>query len=350
MGSREESAPAKPPKSAAATQESPTTPSYPDWAKSMQAQGMIATTTETERKPPDATDRGSVKKSRGGKSGDGGKTSSGSANDGASQSDESRSEGSSDGSDENMSQQESPATRRRSFDEMLADGAIAQHNNATQYSIAAIESSFSNRGQPATKLPISARRKSAITAPATNLSIGMDHWNSSAAGPAPIKARPIAAVASPGVLPTGMIGPEGFMPENQWMDERELKKWKRKQSNRESARRSRLRKQAECEELAARVHTLNEENQTLKNEIQRLSGECDKLTSENVTIKERLAQLYGPEVVSMLELFIDTKSSQSVDGEGNGQARNTSNGISSSVPGQENDMAHNSNGKHESDS
>ena len=43
-------------------------------------------------------------------------------------------------------------------------------------------------------------------------------------------------------------------------DERELKRQRRKQSNRESARRSRLRKQAECEDLGKRVDKLQDEN------------------------------------------------------------------------------------------
>lgn len=40
------------------------------------------------------------------------------------------------------------------------------------------------------------------------------------------------------------------------LDEREAKRLRRKQSNRESARRSRLRKQAECEQLARQVKDL----------------------------------------------------------------------------------------------
>ena len=55
-----------------------------------------------------------------------------------------------------------------------------------------------------------------------------------------------------------------------WMDERELKRQRRKQSNRESARRSRLRKQAECEELGGRVDALSTENVTLRAELERL--------------------------------------------------------------------------------
>ena len=53
-------------------------------------------------------------------------------------------------------------------------------------------------------------------------------------------------------------------------DERELKRQRRKQSNRESARRSRLRKQAECEELGSRVGGLTEENERLRAEVKRL--------------------------------------------------------------------------------
>ena len=53
-------------------------------------------------------------------------------------------------------------------------------------------------------------------------------------------------------------------------DERELKRQRRKQSNRESARRSRLRKQAECEELGSRVGGLTEENEKLRGEVKRL--------------------------------------------------------------------------------
>lgn len=47
-------------------------------------------------------------------------------------------------------------------------------------------------------------------------------------------------------------------------DEREVKRQRRKQSNRESARRSRLRKQAECEALAVRVNELMNENVKLR--------------------------------------------------------------------------------------
>ncbi|CAI9101184.1 OLC1v1038446C1 [Oldenlandia corymbosa var. corymbosa] len=74
-----------------------------------------------------------------------------------------------------------------------------------------------------------------------------------------------------------------------WMqNERELKRERRKQSNRESARRSRLRKQAETEELAKKVQALTAENLTLKSEIDKLTQSSEQLKLENATMMEKL--------------------------------------------------------------
>ncbi|XP_059456197.1 G-box-binding factor 1 isoform X3 [Corylus avellana] len=289
MGTGEESTPPKPSKPASSTQEIPTTHSYPDWSSSMQAYygpgatppffastvasptphpylwgsqhplippygtpvpypaiyppggvyahpnmtmtpNPVTNNAELEGKGPDGKDRASAKKSKGtsvslGKAGESAKAASGSGNDGASQSDESGTEGTSDASDENNDQQDFAGSKKGSFHKMLADGG---------------------------------------------------------SGAAKVRQNPSGASS------TLVIG-EGVMPE-QWVqqDERELKRQKRKQSNRESARRSRLRKQAECEELQGRVENLNNENRTLKDELQRLSEECGKLTSENSSIKMQL--------------------------------------------------------------
>ncbi|EFJ06110.1 hypothetical protein SELMODRAFT_135978, partial [Selaginella moellendorffii] len=67
-------------------------------------------------------------------------------------------------------------------------------------------------------------------------------------------------------------------------DERELKRQRRKQSNRESARRSRLRKQAECEELAQRVESLTMENMSLRQELEQAMEERNKLAAENAAL------------------------------------------------------------------
>ena len=71
-------------------------------------------------------------------------------------------------------------------------------------------------------------------------------------------------------------------------DERELKKQRRKQSNRESARRSRLRKQAECEELSERVKKLSDENHVLQTALEQMKHKCEDLTSQNKRLQQEL--------------------------------------------------------------
>ncbi|KAF5463943.1 hypothetical protein F2P56_014066 [Juglans regia] len=342
MGTGEESAPPKPSKSASSTQEIPTTPSYPDWSSSMQAYygpgatpppffastvasptphpylwgsqhplippygtpvpypalyppggvyahpnmatipNSVQTNAELEGKGPDGKDRVSAKKPKvisgnSGKAGESAKATSGSGNDGASQSAESGTEGSSDGSDENNDQQDFAASKKGSFHQMLADGSVP--------------------GKPV------------VSMPTTNLNIGMDLWSASPGGAGATKVRPNPS-------PT-MIGCEGVMPDQWIQDERELKRQKRKQSNRESARRSRLRKQAECEELQVRVENLSNENRALRDEMQRLSEECENFTSENNSIKEELTRICGPDAVANLERNITATVVQSDDGDDN---------------------------------
>ncbi|XP_010437315.1 PREDICTED: G-box-binding factor 1 [Camelina sativa] len=313
MGTSEEKMPFKPSKPTSSAQEVPPTP-YPDWSNSMQAYyGGGGTpnpffpspvgspsphpymwSAQHHMMPPYGTpvpypamyppgavyahpsmpmppnsgptnketvkDQASGKKSKGNskRKGEGGdKALSGSGNDGVSHSDESVSAGSSDENDENANQQEQGSIRKPSFGQMLADA-----------------SSQSTTGEIQGSVPMKP------VAPGTNLNIGMDLWSS-----------------QPGVP---------------MKDERELKRQKRKQSNRESARRSRLRKQAECEQLQQRVESLSNENQSLRDELQRLSSECEKLKSENNSIQDELQRVLGPEAVANLE----QNAAGSKDGEG----------------------------------
>ncbi|CAN6354294.1 unnamed protein product [Urochloa humidicola] len=95
---------------------------------------------------------------------------------------------------------------------------------------------------------------------------------------------------SPGVIVPHTGGPTDLSIK----DEREMKREKRKQSNRESARRSRLRKQAETEELATQVESLTAENTSLRSEIGRLTESSEKLRLENSALMVKLKDTAAP--------------------------------------------------------
>lgn len=108
-------------------------------------------------------------------------------------------------------------------------------------------------------MPMSAVGAGGIPGPTTNLNIGMDYWNAAASPNIPaIHGKVPSASVAGGIVNAGS---RDIVQSQMWIqDERELKRQRRKQSNRESARRSRLRKQAECDELAQRAEVLKEEN------------------------------------------------------------------------------------------
>uniref|UniRef100_A0ACD5TC43 Uncharacterized protein n=1 Tax=Avena sativa TaxID=4498 RepID=A0ACD5TC43_AVESA len=124
-----------------------------------------------------------------------------------------------------------------------------------------------------------------VAGPATNLNIGMDYWGATASSPVPAMRSKV---------------PSGSARGEQW-DERELKKQKRKLSNRESARRSRLRKQAECEELGQRAEALKSENSSLRIELERIKKEYEELLLKNTSLKEKLGESGGDPVPDMNE-------------------------------------------------
>ncbi|XP_024995584.1 bZIP transcription factor 16-like isoform X3 [Cynara cardunculus var. scolymus] len=175
---------------------------------------------------------------------------------------ESGSEGSSEGSDansENNSQMKS-GSRQDSM-----EGEASQNGNTVH---------GSQNGGPNTPhsvvnptmgiVPISAGATlGSVAGPTTNLNIG-------------------------GMVAAGSR--ESMQPQLWIQDERELKRQRRKQSNRESARRSRLRKQAECDELAQRAETLKEENASLRAEVSRIRSDYEQLLAENASLKERVGE------------------------------------------------------------
>ncbi|KAG2332052.1 hypothetical protein Bca52824_003232 [Brassica carinata] len=93
-----------------------------------------------------------------------------------------------------------------------------------------------------------------------------------------------------------------MVPPETWLqDERELKRERRKQSNRESARRSRLRKQAETEELARKVEALTAENMALRSELNQLNEKSDKLRGANATLLDKLKSSEPEKIVSIVK-------------------------------------------------
>ncbi|CAL9232692.1 unnamed protein product [Arabidopsis halleri] len=98
------------------------------------------------------------------------------------------------------------------------------------------------------------------------------------------------------VMPTtmGFQNSAGMNGVPQPWNEKEVKREKRKQSNRESARRSRLRKQAETEQLSVKVDALVAENMTLRSKLGQLNNESEKLRLENEALLDQLkAQATG---------------------------------------------------------
>jgi len=192
-----------------------------------------------------------------------GKTSGASANGATSQSGESGSESSSEGSEANS---QNDSQHKESGQEQDGEFRSSQNGVSHSPSQAHVKQTMKIMPMPSSGL---------VPGPTTNLNIGMDYWvNTASSSPA------MHGKATPTAVPGGVVPPEPWM-----QDERELKRQKRKQSNRDSARRSRLRKQAECEELAQRADVLKQENASLRDEVNRIRKEYDLLISKNSSLK-----------------------------------------------------------------
>ncbi|XP_026664247.2 bZIP transcription factor 1-D-like isoform X1 [Phoenix dactylifera] len=267
-----------------------------------EASGTVTTGMEGDGKSSEGKERSPIKRSKGslgslnmitGKNNDMGKTS-GAANGVFSQSSESGSEGSSDGSDvnsQNLLQDSQPKMcgGRDSFDEGSQNDTTGR-GSQNGVSRAPIQATASQT-IPIMPMPV-AGVPGGVAGPTTNLNIGMDYWNASNPPPIPpVRGKVPAATVAGAMVPGGLVGSRENVPSELWMqDERELKRQKRKQSNRESARRSRLRKQAECEELARRVEGLKEENTALRAEVDRMREDYEQLLAQNASLKEKLGE------------------------------------------------------------
>ncbi|XP_060671917.1 G-box-binding factor 1-like [Ziziphus jujuba] len=96
-------------------------------------------------------------------------------------------------------------------------------------------------------------------------------------------------------------------------EEHDQRKERRKQSNRESAKRSRCRRQEECRKLQAKAEDLAKETSNLRAGIMRVSKECRKLKKENKSIIKGLEKMYGPDAVG--DLKAEEPGSVTGDGE-----------------------------------
>ncbi|XP_078444538.1 bZIP transcription factor 1-A-like isoform X2 [Wolffia australiana] len=282
MGSKGEETPSKLQKSSTQEQAPPPSPAtvFPDWAAFQAYYNSAGPPVPTGfyHSPVASSPQGhpyvwapQAGPTKGdGKSGERDKTSGASTNGVESASGDSGSEASSDGSDAN-SQSGSDDRHRQRRTSGEGESKNAGTSDHTSSSITAV-------------------RCSAIAAPTTALKIGRDYW----AGPSadtigPVRPKlPITlpSTSSAGAHPrSSSAAPSSEI----WtQDERELKRQRRKQSNRESARRSRMRKQAEYDELAVRVGSLTGENNRLREELARLRGDCERLSSENASLSEKL--------------------------------------------------------------
>eukprot|EP00268_Persea_americana_P013521 TRINITY_DN1596_c0_g1_i1.p1 TRINITY_DN1596_c0_g1~~TRINITY_DN1596_c0_g1_i1.p1 ORF type:complete len:410 (-),score=111.25 TRINITY_DN1596_c0_g1_i1:453-1682(-) len=244
--------------------------------------------------------RSPLKKSKGslgslnmltGKGNEMGKTSGASGNGAVSESGDSGNEGSSEGSDANSQNglQQKPHREQGSSNADEAPNGSSGCSAPCAVTQAPPTQTMANQAVGMMAIP-----PGSVPGPTTNLNIGMDFWG----GPplATMRGKVPSAPATGALVASNLMGSQDGVSSDLWLqDERELKRQRRKQSNRESARRSRLRKQAECEELAKRVETLKEENSSLRDELEHMREESQKLAAENATLTERLEKHQGEE-------------------------------------------------------
>ncbi|KAL8112735.1 hypothetical protein AgCh_020151 [Apium graveolens] len=266
-----------------------------------EAFGSTPGSTEADGKVSEGKEKLPIKRSKGslgslnmitGKNNEASKTLGAAANGGYSKSGDSASDGSTeDGSDAN-SQNDLQIKSGSRHDSL--EGEASQNGNAHGLQNGQ-NANQSMVNQPLSIVPITAAGTAGvIPGPTTNLNIGMDYWGGATSSAIPAMR---GKVTSPPI--TGGIVSAGARDNVQsqlWLqDERELKRQRRKQSNRESARRSRLRKQAECDELAQRAEILKEENASLRAELSRARSDYEQALAQNAVLKEKVGDDAGQE-------------------------------------------------------
>ncbi|OMO77374.1 hypothetical protein CCACVL1_15029 [Corchorus capsularis] len=267
----------------------------------VEASGNTPGGIETDGKPSEVKEKLPIKRSKGslgslnmitGKNNNPGKTLGASANGVYSKSAESGSEGTSEGSDANS---QSDSQLKSGGRQDSGEGEASQNGSSAHGSQNGGPNARALVNAAIPVVPIStAGAATAVPGPTTNLHIGMDYWGAPASSTIPAMRGKVPSTPVAG----GIVTPASrdSVQSQLWLqDERELKRQRRKQSNRESARRSRLRKQAECDELAQRAEALKEENASLRSEVSRIKSEYEQLLAENTSLKERLGEIPGHE-------------------------------------------------------
>ncbi|XP_062214243.1 DNA-binding protein EMBP-1-like isoform X6 [Phragmites australis] len=229
------------------------------------------------------------------------KSSGGPYGDGSSGSD-GGSEESSDKRDASADQKVSPSAKRRKSSNANVEGGPSQPATTQD---AAAESPFATKRRSASQLSVSTLERAALSNPTTNLNIGMDIWSNS-----PTKAETLGQGEMNAGAPSQHAGAL-----SQMQDKRDLKRERRKKSNRESARKSRLRKQQECEELAQKVTDLTEINGALRSELDQLKKACEGMEAENSQLMDEMEQSEAPGVLTTLSMQIDTSKVHANNGQ-----------------------------------
>nr|AAD42937.1 G-box binding protein 1 [Catharanthus roseus] len=179
-------------------------------------------------------------------------------------------EGSSDGSNGTTSKA-GQKNKKRSREGTPANDRERKSLTPSSPSAAVNTNGSSEKAMRASKVPAAATEKVMGAVLSPNMTTASELRNPSAANAKTSPAKVSQSCSS--------------LPGETWLqNERELKRERRKQSNRESARRSRLRKQAETEELAKKVQTLTAENMTLRSEINKLTENSEHLRHESALL------------------------------------------------------------------
>ncbi|KAL0844322.1 hypothetical protein Bca101_017568 [Brassica carinata] len=156
------------------------------------------------------------------------------------------------------------------------------------------EAASKNGGSASQNVPIVPKTAAGLPGgPPTYMNIRMGYWTAPTDG---IDGKVSTAVPRV-IAPVSRDGGHSQMDGLQ--DERELKRQRRKESNREAAQRSSLRKQAEFDKLAQYTEVLNAENASLRAEMNRLKSQREELTSENTYLKDQLLSFPPLEGINM---------------------------------------------------